>query len=108
MFIVATLDEEIIGYTIGEIKTRRAQNTGHIMNIAVSTEYQGKGVGTTLLDEIENKYIEQKVVISYLEVRESNKKAQQIYKKRGYQYIKTVEKYYGDENGFIMSKKLTR
>jgi ribosomal-protein-alanine N-acetyltransferase len=112
MFIVATYDEKIIGYTIGEIETKRInkdlKKIGHVMNIAVSTEYQGKGVGTILLHEIENKFIGKKAIISYLEVRESNKRAQQIYKKRGYNYIKTAEKYYGDENGFIMSKKLTR
>jgi ribosomal-protein-alanine N-acetyltransferase len=112
MFIVATRDRQILGYTIGEIETRRVskdtKKIGHIMNIAVSNEYQGKGVGTILLDEIENIFIEQKAAVSYLEVRESNKRAQQIYKKRGYYYLKTVQKYYGDENGLIMSKKLTR
>lgn len=112
MFIVATKDRQILGYTIGEIETSRvskdSKKIGHIMNIAVSNEYQGKGVGTILLNEIENIFIEHKAAVSYLEVRESNKIAQQIYKKRGYIYIKTIQKYYGNENGFIMSKKLTR
>jgi ribosomal-protein-alanine N-acetyltransferase len=112
MFFVASLDEKIIGYVIGKIENTREKHElkkkGHIMNIAVSKEFQGKGIGTILLDEIESRFIEQDVFISYLEVRESNKRAQKIYEKRGYDYIKLLEKYYGDENGFIMSKKLTR
>jgi ribosomal-protein-alanine acetyltransferase len=112
LFVVATLDEEVIGYTIGEIKTmgktRAPRKTGHIMNVAVEAKHQGQGIGTILLDEIEKRFEEHGAKIAYLEVRESNKNAQQVYTKRGYQYVKTAENYYGDENGFILTKKLTR
>ncbi len=44
----------------------------------------------------------------YLEVRESNTNAQSVYKHRDYEYVRTAKYYYGDEDGFIMTKRLTR
>lgn len=110
LFIVAVNDDELIGYTVGEIEKREKASSpkfaGHIMNIAVKSEYQGMGVGTILLDEIEDRFIGRGADIAYLEVRESNMRAQQVYKHRGYKYVRTVENYYGDEDGYIMTKKL--
>ena len=110
LFIVATHDDTIIGYTVGEIETMGKKSdpkrAGHILNIAVKPEFQGKGVGTMLLDEVERLFTEHHVDKVYLEVRESNLVAQKVYKNRGYRYVRTAEKYYGDEDGFIMSKSL--
>jgi len=110
LFIVALNDDELIGDTVGEIekigKVSGPRMAGHIMNIALKSQYQGIGVGTMLLDEIESRFISKGVDIAYLEVRESNVRAQQVYKHRGYEYVRTVESYYGDEDGFIMTKKL--
>jgi [ribosomal protein S18]-alanine N-acetyltransferase len=110
LFLVATHDDTIIGYTVGEIETMGKKSdqkkAGHILNIAVKPEYQGKGVGTILLDKIERLFTEHRVNAVYLEVRESNLNAQRVYKNRGYRYVRTAENYYGDEDGFIMSKSL--
>ena len=110
MFIVALEDERVIGYTVGEIEIRGMKDAprkaGHVLNIAVRREYQGKGVGTMLLDEVEKRFKEKEADIAYLEVRESNENAQSIYKHRGYQYVRTVIGYYGEENGYIMTKRL--
>lgn len=110
LFFVAVQDERIIGYTVGEIekmgRVNAPRNAGHVLNIAVRQEYQGKGVGTMLLDEVERRFKEKGAEVAYLEVRESNSNAQQLYRHRGYQYVRTAEGYYGDEDGYIMSKKL--
>jgi len=110
LFIVALDDERIIGYTVGEIETlgrkESPKKAGHVLNIAVRGEYQGKGVGTILLDEVEKRFRTKGANIAYLEVRESNENAQKIYRHRGYQYVRTSENYYGDEDGYIMTKKL--
>ncbi len=110
LFIVALDQDEIVGYTVGEIEImgRRdnPRKAGHVMNIAVKSSYQGKGVGTLLLDEIEARFIRGGAHIAYLEVRESNLNAQSVYKHRGYEYVRTAKDYYGDEDGFIMTKAL--
>lgn len=110
LFITARDQEELIGYTVGEIekmgKVDRPRRAGHVLNIAVKKEYQGKGVGTMLLEEVERRFIEKGSDIAYLEVRESNHRAREIYKNRGYEFVRIVENYYGDEDGIIMSKKL--
>jgi ribosomal-protein-alanine N-acetyltransferase len=110
LFLVAVQDERIIGYTVGEIEVmgRRddPRKAGHILNIAVRKEYQGRGVGTMLLDEVEKRFRGKGADVAYLEVRESNVNAQQLYRHRGYQYVRTAEGYYGDEDGYIMSKRL--
>ena len=110
LFITARTQEELIGYTVGEIekmgKVDSPRRAGHVLNIAVKSMYQGRGIGTMLLDEVERRFIEKGADIAYLEVRESNQQAREIYKNRGYEYVRTVEGYYGDEDGLIMSKKL--
>ncbi len=109
-FLVALEEDRIIGYTVGEIETmgRRddPRKAGHVLNIAVRKEYQGRGVGTMLLDEVERRFKEKGADVAYLEVRESNENAQRVYRDRGYQYVRTAKEYYGDEDGYIMTKRL--
>ena len=110
LFIVAVSKDEIIGYSVGEIekmgKVSSPRSAGHVMNIAVRDDFQGKGVGTLLLDELERRFKDRGADIAYLEVRESNIRAQQVYRNRGYRYVRTAKDYYGDEDGFIMTKSL--
>jgi ribosomal-protein-alanine N-acetyltransferase len=110
LFLVATNKNKTIGYTVGEIgikgKKNNPKSLGHILNLAVEPDFQGKGAGTMLLDELEKRFIKKDADLAYLEVRESNKRAQMVYIKRGYQYVRTAKNYYGDEDGFILTKKL--
>ena len=112
LFIVATDNDELIGYTVGEIEKMgncmSPKKAGHVLNVAVKSFYQGKGVGTMLLDEIEKRFLKKGADLSYLEVRKSNEKAQEVYKNRGYVYVRTANNYYGDEDGYILKKTLTR
>ncbi len=110
LFLVALEKDEIIGYTVGELKKtgRKAdlKTVGHILNVAVKKDRQGKGVGTLLMDEVEGRIRNMGADLIFLEVRESNTGAQSMYRKRGYRYVRTAERYYGDEDGFVMMKSL--
>jgi len=110
LFLVALEMDEIIGYTVGELTKMGRQvdpsSVGHIMNVAVREDCQGMGVGTLLMDEVEGRLWSKGVGLVYLEVRESNTGAQAMYRKRGYEYVRTAEGYYGDEDGFVMMKSL--
>lgn len=110
LFIVAILDGKIIGYAVGEVEKRekrhRQKKIGHVMNLAVIESHREKGIGTLLMDEIEHRFIVKGASIAYLEVRESNVTAQNLYSRRGYMFVNKVDNYYGDENGLLMSKVL--
>jgi ribosomal-protein-alanine N-acetyltransferase len=107
MFLVALVGEEIVGYTVGEVDTRsNGRKLGHIMNIAVREPHRNMGVGTAMLDELERRFAEAGVVASYLEVRVSNETAQRLYAGRGYRLLRRAAGYYGDEDGYVMTKPL--
>ena len=110
LFLVALDDGELIGYTVGELNKMGTvadpKIVGHVLNVAVTEEHQGGGVGTLLMDELELRLQGKGAEVAYLEVRESNAGAQAMYRKRGYQYVRTSKEYYGDEDGYIMMKSL--
>jgi ribosomal-protein-alanine N-acetyltransferase len=109
LFIVATVDEELVGYTVGELEAgRNGGKVGHIMNVAVDSRHRRRGVGTMLMEELEARLLRLGASAAYLEVRESNVDAQRLYSRRGYVYLRRVEGYYGDEDGLVMTKALDR
>jgi len=110
LFLVALDDGELIGYAVGELNKMGTvadpKIVGHVLNVAVTEEHQGGGVGTVLMDELELRLQRKGAGVAYLEVRETNAGAQAMYRKRGYRYVRTSKGYYGDEDGFIMMKSL--
>jgi ribosomal-protein-alanine N-acetyltransferase len=107
LFLVAVNDNLIVGYTVGEVESRGIKGkAGHIMNVAVKKQFRNQGIATSLLDELERRIKRDGAEISYLEVRVSNVKAQELYKNRGYKFIRKIENYYGEEDAFVMTKKL--
>jgi ribosomal-protein-alanine N-acetyltransferase len=112
LFLIATLEDEVIGYIVGEVESRSSGDDvrllGHIMNVAVKESFRRRGLGTLMMNEIEERFIEQKAKMAYLEVRESNKDAQELYSKRGYMFVTKVPRYYADEDALIMTKVLVR
>jgi len=89
LFLIATLEDEIIGYVVGEVESRSSGDDvrllGHIMNVAVKESYRRRGLGTLMMNEIEERFIKQEAKMVYLEVRESNKDAQEHTLKLGSQ-----------------------
>jgi len=107
LFLVAHVSGKIVGYSVGEVDTRgNGRKLGHIMNIAVREPHRNLGVGTALLDEQERRFKEAGAIASYLEVRVSNETAQRLYTGRGYRILRRADGYYGDEDGYVMTKAL--
>lgn len=73
-------------------------NDAHITNIAVDPDFQGSGIGTFLLQELEHFAKKNGCLTMSLEVRLSNRDAQRLYRKLGYvsRAIKTA--YYDQTN----------
>ena len=75
----------------------------HIGNIAVKRAEQGKGIGRFLLETIFHHFDEYKT--AFLEVREDNQKAINLYKSYGFTIAYRRVKYYPNgENALVMVK----
>lgn len=89
LFLVATSDEKIIGSVIGGFDGRR----GLIYHLAVGHGYRGQGIGSTLMDEVENRLRLKGCIKSYLLVTRENESAMRFYEKRGWQHMESVLVY---------------
>lgn len=83
----------------------------HILNIVVAPDFQGQGCSHVLLHDITDLARENACERVFLEVRESNKKAQFLYKKWGFSQISIRKNYYKvgqniRENALIFVKQL--
>ena len=93
-FIYAYLiDEKVCGY----LMVLDSIDVYEILAIATVEEYRNKGIAQELLEKIKTKDI-------FLEVRESNKKAINFYKKNNFKQISIRKGYYSDptEDAIIM------
>ena len=113
-FIVAEIGGELIGYIMCRIETGVPSfkllgitKKGHVISIAVLPSYHHKGIGHALIQEATQAMINYKAKECYLEVRESNLPAINLYKKLGFEVARTIRNYYADgENAYLMAKPL--
>ncbi|MEM4911300.1 MAG: GNAT family N-acetyltransferase, partial [Metallosphaera sp.] len=104
LYLVARLGEQIVGYCIGivQFKTR-----GHVVSIATLKTARNRGIGSALLNELEERFKKLGCTYSYLEVNVNNSDAIRFYFNRSYKVIRTRKNYYGrNRNGFVMLKDL--
>lgn len=76
----------------------------HITTVAVDPAFQGGGHGERMLIKLLDEAIERGASWVTLEVRESNRTAQNLYKKYGFTVVNTRRGYYSDndENALVM------
>lgn len=91
---------------IAFLGTRFEINDIHITNIAVVPSWQGKGVGTLLLELLKRVAKEEKVSSLTLEVRVSNKTAQGLYQKMGFEALRIKRNYYHGDGEDAVDMKL--
>ena len=104
LFLVAVCEGRIAGYIMGSITD---SGEGHIMSIAVHPQYRGGGVGTALLEAIEEVYRSLGVKRVFLEVSTTNREAMGLYKKFNYRLQGTKSNYYPDgSDAYVMAKEL--
>lgn len=91
---IGIFDEELLRGFIG---CRIVEQDAHITNVAVDSEWQGLGLGSWMIDEVEKFAIMCGCETMSLEVRISNKAAQRLYRRKG--FVSRAVKYeYYDEN----------
>jgi ribosomal-protein-alanine N-acetyltransferase len=104
--LIAKLDEKIVGFIIASIYVERNAPVGHILTIDVAPECRRMGIGFQLLSKIEGLFKEKGVRNCYLEVREDNQAALNLYMKLGYCKAGKIEGYYGNASGIHLRKAL--
>ena len=94
---VYLIEDKICGY----LMVLDSIDVYEILAIATIEEYRNKGIAQELLDKIKTKDI-------FLEVRESNKKAINFYKKNNFKQISIRKGYYSDptEDAIIMKMEV--
>ncbi len=98
----ATVNGKFAGFVAGDL--RPSERLAWIATIGVLPEYQGRGIGTSLLLAAEARLTVPRVRLC---VRISNATAIHLYEHQGYKRISTWPNYYGDgENALVMEKLL--
>ncbi|MBN6063714.1 ribosomal protein S18-alanine N-acetyltransferase [Aggregatibacter actinomycetemcomitans] len=70
-----------------------------LFNIAVDPQQQGLGLGRRLLSELMTQLKQKGILTLWLEVRESNKKAQTLYDSLGFNAVDIRKNYYPTADG---------
>ena len=107
-FFLVELDKRIIGHLIFQ----QVLDECHLLNICLHPRNQGQGLGKTVIEFWIDVCKEQQCRELFLEVRVSNQKAIQLYRKFGFSVVCERKEYYRDlggkrENGLIMTRLLS-
>jgi [ribosomal protein S18]-alanine N-acetyltransferase len=98
---VAELDGQIVGMIVVWLLVDEA----HVATIATHPDFRRKGIAKRLLAHALQRLIDQGAHSSFLEVRESNLAAQEMYRKFGYVETGRRRRYYrdNDEDAILMN-----
>ena len=100
VFLVAVVEEKIVGYISSIYETK---NTATIASIAVHPTYRGKNIAKKLLKTLLEILKRKNISEVRLEVRKSNLLAQNLYKSFGFKTVCTLKSYYEDgEDAVVM------
>ena len=101
--VVAGRDGEIAGFAIMEY----AEESSHLLLLAVHQEARRHGVGSALLAWLEKTVLTAGIGKIYLEVRSRNEAARAFYRELGYREIKLIRRFYrGQEDAIRMAKDM--
>lgn len=98
---VAEVDGRVIAMLVGWLLVDEI----HIATIATHPDYRRQGIGRQLLSHALSRALDEGAQSSFLEVRESNLAAQEMYRQFGYQATGRRKRYYrdNDEDAILMT-----
>ncbi|UCC93660.1 MAG: GNAT family N-acetyltransferase [Thermoplasmata archaeon] len=86
------------------LSMRRGATVGRVLIMAVAEGYRDMGIGSHLLKAFIQQCVREGVVSVVLEVRASNLRAQEFYRRFGFHVVEPLVSYYPDgEDGVLMS-----
>jgi ribosomal protein S18 acetylase RimI-like enzyme len=86
LFLVSEVDGVIVGTVIGGFDGRR----GLVHHLAVSPAYQGQGIGSRLMNEVESRLRARGCIRCWLLVGTDNASAIDFYEKRGWRALPDI------------------
>ncbi|UPW02216.1 ribosomal protein S18-alanine N-acetyltransferase [Halorussus gelatinilyticus] len=96
-------NESVVGYVVANLVPNHGRAFGHVKDIAVHPEYRGEGIGGGLLERALTVLGTRGAQSVKLEVRASNDRAVGLYREFGFEYLRTVPRYYDDgEDALIL------
>jgi ribosomal-protein-alanine N-acetyltransferase len=103
---VAEVDERLVAMLVGWMLVDEL----HIATIATHPDFRRQGIGRKLLSHALVRAMEEGAQSSFLEVRESNLAAQEMYRQFGYEPTGRRRRYYkdNDEDAILMTLKSLR
>ena len=104
--VVATRGDRVVGYAVAWF----VEDGVHLMNVAVHKEFQRKGVGRVLLEDLIDRALAARKLVIILEVRASNRAAHEFYTKFMFASFGIRRGYYADthEDAILMALDLTQ
>ncbi|MGX2950542.1 ribosomal protein S18-alanine N-acetyltransferase [Ursidibacter sp. B-7004-1] len=90
-----SIENQIVAFAI----CQKVLDEATLFNIAVAPEFQGKGYGKKLLESLIQQLQQRNVLTLWLEVRESNQTARQLYDKLGFNEVTLRKNYYPTSTG---------
>ena len=98
---VAEVDGRVVAMLVGWLLVDEI----HIATIATHPDYRRQGIGRKLLSYSLSRALEEGAQSSFLEVREGNLAAQEMYRQFGYQATGRRKRYYrdNDEDAILMT-----
>ncbi|MEE6210956.1 ribosomal protein S18-alanine N-acetyltransferase [Salarchaeum sp. III] len=100
-------DPSLAGFVVADTIPNHGRPLGHIKDLAVHPDDRGQGLGRALVDRGLAVLRAQGVRSAKLEVRRSNDPAIGLYRETGFEYYRTLDRYYADgEDAFVMVARL--
>ncbi len=85
-----TLYNELIGYVI----VSQVLDEAHLLNICLAKQWQGQGLGYSVMQHLLERLKQEKIKRVFLEVRPSNSSALALYQRLGFETIGVRKNYY--------------
>lgn len=102
--LVVEDDARLVAYAMASFN----DGSCHVTNVAVAPDYQRQGIGSKLIDLIEEEAAIKRCHRAYLEVRTTNNAAIKMYETLGYTVVSTRVQYYIDgDDAYVMEKELS-
>jgi ribosomal protein S18 acetylase RimI-like enzyme len=84
------------------LSMRRGPTVGRVLVMAVRPGYQDMGIGSHMLKAFIQQCLRESIVSVVLEVRVTNRRAQEFYRRFGFRPIERLTRYYPDDEDAVM------